>query len=220
MSQPAINATAKQYAARLTGFLSPEIGLGEYTDKMPDHSQEAADAMDSVNAGALAQLDDLETESANDETTKDAPIERLIVERQLHTVGVVDLNNIASPVQDIRSTFDLMPTATSEDRENIATSLTLVGTSLPTYQQRLAPATTAGHPSTTRLADTCIVQLHVASNGFFTELVNQATTVPDSLRNALWRNATADSSVASSCPDPGAVTSEMWKPATDSCKHT
>lgn len=163
MSQPAINATAEQYAARLAGFLAPEIGLGEYADKMPDHSQEAADAMDSVNAGALAQLDDLETESANDETTKDAPIERLIVERQLHTVGVVDLNNIASPVQDIRSTFDLMPTATSEDRENIATSLTLVGTSLPTYQQRLAPATAAGHPSTTRLADTCIVQLHVTS---------------------------------------------------------
>ncbi|NLZ97945.1 MAG: DUF885 domain-containing protein, partial [Micrococcus sp.] len=144
MSRSPIDALAEQYAARLAEFhpvTASEIGLGEYADKMPDYSQEAADDLDTVNAGVLARLDDLEIESADDQITKDALAERLVVERQLHATGVVDLNNIASPVQDIRSTFDLMPTATAEDWNNIAARLALVGTALSSYQQRLASAT-------------------------------------------------------------------------------
>lgn len=194
MSQSPIDALAEQYAARLAEFhpvSASEIGLVEYADKMPDYSQEAADALDTVNAGVLAQLDELEIESAKDQITKDALAERLVVERQLHATGVVDLNNIASPVQDIRSTFDLMPTATAEDWNNIAARLALVGTALSSYQQRLASATAAGHPPTARQIEACIVQSKAAADGFFAGLVSQATVASPSLRSALERGATA-----------------------------
>lgn len=194
MSQSPIDAVAEHYAARLAEFhpvIASEIGLVEYSDKMPDHSQESADALDTVNASVLAQLTDLKIEHANDQITKDALTERLTVERQLHATGVVELNNIASAVQDIRSTFDLMPRATVGDWHNIAARLQLVSNSLSSYQHRLATAAADGHPPTVRQVDACIVQSRAAAGGFFPDLVSHAGAVPASLRSALERGATS-----------------------------
>lgn len=194
MSQSPIDALAEQYATRLADFhpvVASELGLIEYADQMPDYSQETADALDAVHADILTRLADLEPENSTDHTTKAALLERLTVDRQLHATGIVELNNIASPVQDIRSTFDLMPTAAVQDWENIAVRLAQVGDSLSSYQHRLAAAAAQGHSPAARQVDACIVQAQAAADGFFTEFVRLAPNVPPSLRTALERGATA-----------------------------
>ena len=123
MPKTPLDALAEHYAAGLADLnpvAATEIGLPGYTDKLPDYSQEGANALDDLQAATLAKLDELQSENVQDEVTRDALVERLTVDRQLHATGVVELNNIASPVQDIRATFDLMPTDTVEDWHNIA----------------------------------------------------------------------------------------------------
>ena len=71
---------------------------------------------------ALRRLDGLEPADDVDPVTLDAMRERLGLELEIHEAGwdLADLNNIASPAQDIRAIFDLMPTDTAEHWEHIA----------------------------------------------------------------------------------------------------
>lgn len=194
MSQTPIDALAEDYASQLAALhpvAASEIGLTGFADQMPDYSQDGADAADALNAEVLAQLAPLEAENFNDWVTRDALVERITIERQLHATGVVELNNIASPVQDIRATFDLMPRESTDDWKNIATRLGLVSASLSGYQQRLESAATNGHAPAVRQVDACIVQSQAAADGFFTDLIAQATNIPESLRSDLLRGANA-----------------------------
>lgn len=198
MSQTSIDSLAEGYASALAELYpttASEIGLAGYADKMPDYSPEGAEAADALNADILARLSKLDVENANDQVTHDALVERLTVERQLHATGVVELNNIASPVQEIRSTFDLMPTESPGDWENIAARLKLVEPSLRGYQDRLGSAVQNGHAPAARQVDACIVQSRAAADGFFTDLVENANGIPDSLRSDLQRGAAAASQV-------------------------
>lgn len=192
MSKTSIDALAEVYAAQLAKHhptVASEIGVTGYADKMPDYSQDGADAVDALNSEVLTKLASLEVENTNDQVTADALIERLTVDRQLHSTGVVELNNIASPVQEIRSTFDLMPTESTDDWENIAARLRGVNDSLKGYQQRLKTAPPAGNAPPIRQVDACIIQAKAAADGFFTNFVQDAYDIPDALRSDLRHGA-------------------------------
>ena len=196
MSQTAIDLLAEHYATHLAEHhpvVASEIGIAGYADKMPDYSQDGAEALDALNADVLTELAQLEAVAPSDQVTHDAMVERLTVERQLHATGVVELNNIASPVQDIRSTFDLMPTDSVQDWDSIASRLSLVAQSLGGYQRRLADAAHTGHVPALRQVDACILQARATAEDFFTRLIAQATAVPDSLRADLENGATSAS---------------------------
>lgn len=192
MSETPIDALAEEYAAQLAAVhpvAASQIGIAGYADQLPDYSSDAAEQLDELNASVLAKLETLPIQTAQDQVTTDALTERLTVERQLHATGVVPLNNIASPVQGIRSTFDLMPTTTPQDWRNVAARLTKVSTALSQYQQRLNTAASQGHTPARRQIDACITQSKAAAQGFFTQFVSQASQVPDSLHQDLEKAA-------------------------------
>ena len=153
MPETSIDALAEDYArhlAELYPVTASEIGLPGYADKLSDYSPDGAAALDALQADVLRRLDKLIPQSNQDRVTQDALVERLTVDRQLYATGVVPLNNIASPVQDIRATFDLMPTETSEDWRNIAARLAKVDTALSGYRARLNRAVEDGLPPAQR----------------------------------------------------------------------
>ncbi len=190
MPETPIDALAEDYARQLADLnpvAASEIGLTGYADKLPDYSPAGAEALDSVQAHTLERLNGLRPQSPQDQVTHDALVERLTVDRQLHATGVVPLNNIASPVQDIRATFDLMPTDTAVDWRNIAARLSKVGTALDGYRARLDAAIAQGLPPAQRQVDACISQALAAAKNFFTDLVASATEMPKGLRTDLDR---------------------------------
>lgn len=192
MSQTPLDAAADDYAAQLAQLhplVASEIGIAGYADKMPDYSPEGAAAVDELNAAVLTEIAQLEPENSQDAITRDAMQERLTIERQLYATGVVSLNNIASPVQEIRATFDLMPNKTHQDWRNIARRLSQVKDALRGYRSRLASAVAAGHAPPIRQVDACIVQSQAAASGFFATLIGHAIDIPESLRGDLERAA-------------------------------
>ena len=192
MPKTPLDALAERYAAglaELNPVAATEIGLTGYADKLPDYSQDGHDALDELQATTLAQLEATQSHNVQDEVTRDALVERLTVDRQLHATGVVELNNIASPVQDIRATFDLMPVATAEDWRNIAARLAKVGTALAGYRTRLDAAVEHGNAPAQRQVNACITQARAASAGFFTQLIKPANDLPHTLRSDLERSA-------------------------------
>lgn len=195
MPQTPIDVLAEEYATALAALYpttASEIGVAGYADKLPDYSQDGATAADDLNADILAKLSGLNIENEQDQITHDALVERLTVERQLHATGVVELNNIASPVQEIRSTFDLMPTESIYDWENIAARLGRVATALDGYQSRLTSAAQSGHAPAMRQVEACVVQSK-AAQGFFDGLIATAGAIPETLRSDLQRGTAAAS---------------------------
>lgn len=192
MPKTSIDTLAERYAAGLAELdpvAATEIGLPGYADKLPDYSPDGAAAHDELQTRALTQLEELQAVNAQDEVTRDAMIERLTVDRALYATGVVELNNIASPVQEIRATFDLMPTDTAEDWHNIAARLAQVETALAGYQIRLQTAVEQGLPPAQRQVDACIQQAQAAAHGFFPALITSAAGLDRALRTELERAA-------------------------------
>jgi len=193
MPNTPIDALAERYAAGLAALdpvTATEIGLPGYADKMPDYSQDGADALDQLQAQTLVQLDGLTPQNPQDEVTRAALIERLTVDRQLHATGVVELNNIASPVQEIRATFDLMPTETEDDWRNIASRLNQVEAALDGYRGRLETAVADGQLPVQRQVETCITQSKAAAEQFFPQLAKKSSQLPHTLQTEVQRTAT------------------------------
>lgn len=188
MSHTAIDQLAEDYATQLAELFpieASEIGLAGYADRMTDYSPEAADELDARQAQVLRDLDGLRSENSIDEVTREALTERLTVDRQLHATGVVSMNNLASPLQTIRSTFDLMPTTTTQDWEHIAARMARVDFSLTGYRQSLERAVQRGMPPARRQVQACITQAKAAADKFFTEFIASAPKLPATLQHEL-----------------------------------
>ena len=69
-----------------------------------------------------------------------------------------NLNVIASPLQDVRLVFDLMPTDTDDDWSPIARRMAAVPAALAGYRQSLLPAASAAQVSAVRQVDKCAEQ--------------------------------------------------------------
>src|SRR5699024_11477973 len=110
------------------------------------------------------------------------------VDRGVQATGVVELNNIASPVQDIRATFDLMPTETTEDWQNIAARLSQVESALAGYRGRLELALSQGQAPAQRQVDACITQATAAANDFFPNCISSADGIAQKLHTELERS--------------------------------
>ena len=121
----AIDAVADAYTEKLIelnpGFATT-LGLPGHETEYQDFSPAGAEAHADAARQALDALAALEPADESDVVTLDAMRERLGLELAIHESGwdAADLNNIASPAQDIRAIFDLMPTDTVEQWEHIA----------------------------------------------------------------------------------------------------
>jgi uncharacterized protein (DUF885 family) len=196
----AIDNLADSYLAKLAEnypSFATSIGLASGAAEMDDYSPQAIERDLKLNQDTLSKLEALKPIDDVDQVTKDALSQQLILDIEFHKAGLPyrDLNNIASPAQGIRDVFDLSPTATVSDWENLASRMRKVKDSLEGYQQTLAVGFDKGDGPAKRQLNEVITQVNQINQpqGFFHEFAREAkadTELPAELRKELVAAAT------------------------------
>ena len=190
-----IDALADGYLAQLAAnypSFATSIGLASGAAEMDDYSPSAIERDLELNQSTLAKLQALEPVDDVDQVTKDALSQQLQLDIEFHKAGLPyrDLNNIASPAQGVRDVFDLSPTASITDWENLASRMRKVKDSLAGYQQTLAIGFENNDGPAKRQLEEVITQAAQINQpeGFFHEFAKGATAeteLPSSLREEL-----------------------------------
>ena len=181
--QTAIDAVADAFTdtlIRLNPSFATELGLPGHETEYPDFSPAGHGEFAAAAREALAALEGLEPADDVDAVTLDAMRERLGLQLEIHDSGwdLAELNNIASPAQEIRAIFDLMPTDTAAQWDHIAGRAHNVPAALDGYIESLRTARDAGRVSAARQVRIVIEQTtkHAADDGFFAKLAAEAKT--------------------------------------------
>ena len=179
----AIDAVADQYTdtlVRLNPSLATTLGVPGHETEFQDFSPAGIAGFAEAARKALTDLEGLDPVDDVDAVTLDAMRERLGLQLLIHASGwdYADLNNIASPAQDIRSIFDLMPTGSGQDWEHIAGRAHNVPAAIDGYIESLREARDAGRVAAARQVRIVIDQAtkYAADDGFFAKLAAGAAT--------------------------------------------
>ncbi|KEP75677.1 hypothetical protein HR12_24975 [Microbacterium sp. SUBG005] len=179
--------------------LATYIGRFEHNGRFGDYSPEGAEALVSDARATRAALEAAESVDAVDTVTKmDLGRELdLMIEQHEAKTHLRDLNVIASPAQDIRSTFDLMPTATVEDWSTISERMKALPSAIDGYVATLRRGIADGVVPARRQVTEVVTQIarYTSDTGFFAEFVGEAAPeegqLPASLARDLSTNANA-----------------------------
>ena len=176
---------------QLAPTLGTYIGRDEVNDRFGDLSPEGHESIAAATRATLAELSALEPVDAVDEVTKADLTAELTLDLELHEANwhLRDLNVIASPAQDVRSAFDLMPTATADDWSVIATRLAAVPDALRGYTETLRAGIAAGVTPARRQVVEVATQIdrYIADDGFFAAFVAHASPEDGNLPASLAR---------------------------------
>ena len=177
----AIDQIAEEWVDTLVD-LDPTVGTyigrtegdGRYGDYSPaGHERFVAEAKKTI-----AQLDAAHpVDSVDDVTQTDLRSElALTVESSDAELQLRDLNVIASPAQEIREIFDLMPTKTVDDWANISSRLGNLPAAIDGYIDTLRLGIERGVTPALRQVREVLAQAqrHAASDGFFAEFTANA----------------------------------------------
>ncbi|WP_292789636.1 MULTISPECIES: DUF885 domain-containing protein [unclassified Microbacterium] len=185
--------------AVLAPTLGTYIGRSEVNDRFGDLSPEGHEEIAAATRATLDKLSALEPVDAIDEVTKTDLSAELRLDLELHDAKwhLRDLNVIASAAQDVRSAFDLMPTATVEDWEVISTRLSAVPAALRGYVETLRLGIAEGvTPARRQVAEVATqIDRYIADDGFFAAFVAHADPEEGQLPASLARTL-ADNSAA------------------------
>jgi len=175
------------------------IGAPGFDELMPDLSPAGLQAQAELDRQTLRALREAVPADDTDKVTIAAMTERLTVHDDLYDLGLTlsELNNIASPVQNLRDVFDLMPTGTAEEWSRIAARLAALPAAIEGYVSSLRLAASRGDVAPRRQVEAGITQCedNLGPDGFFAGFVagarDGAEPVPDALRADLDRGARA-----------------------------
>lgn len=190
----AIDAVATDYFKKLLE-LSPEfatsLGLPGSEAAYSDYSPAGTEAQVQAARAALDALESLEPQDAVDEITLDAMRERLGLEIEIAQTHRTELNNIASPAQDIRAIFDLMPQETTGDFAFIAERMHNLPAAVDGYIASLRDSAARGLVSAVRQVKIVTTQArdYAKSGGFFDTLAAAGTTTAPDLGERLASGA-------------------------------
>ena len=134
------------------------LGIPGHDHLMPDYSPAGHEARAQLRRDVLSRISEIEPEDDVDRVTKAAMTERLTIELELATERLGELNVIASPAQEMRDVFALMPTETEEHWQAIAERLSAIPAALESYQQSLSEAAAAGRIAPLRQIEAVIKQ--------------------------------------------------------------
>ncbi|WP_446665315.1 DUF885 domain-containing protein [Flexivirga sp. B27] len=186
-----VDAIAEDFhdkSLRLSPMLGTYIGSGERQDELDDFSPAGLAAANALTRETLAALEQATPEDDVDKVTIDAMRERLGLDAEMYDAHLQHgaLNVIASPLQDIRDVFDLMPTDTPDQIDTIGRRMTAVPTALDQWFESLHTATEHGVVSARRQVEACIKQTedHTAADGYFAELKSQHPQIADAVDTA------------------------------------
>lgn len=179
--------------------LATYIGRTEYNDRFGDYSPEGANELADQARATKAALDNATPVDAIDEVTQMDLGRELDLHLELHAAQthLRDVNVIASPAQDLRQAFDLMPTATVEDWATIAARLKALPGAIDGYIATLREGMSRGVVPARRQVTEVATQIarYTADTGFFAEFVGEAAPeegqLPASLARDLDQNAGA-----------------------------
>ncbi|MDJ0350843.1 DUF885 domain-containing protein [Cryobacterium sp. PH29-G1] len=191
----AIDQIAEEWVDTLVD-LDPTVGTyigrtegdGRYGDYSPaGHEHYVLEAKKTI-----ARLDDARPVDSVDEVTQtDLRSElSLSVESSDAQLQLRDLNVIASPAQEIREIFDLMPTSTVDDWANISSRLGNLPAAIDGYIETLRLGMERGVTPARRQVREVLAQAkrHAAKDGFFAEFAANATLDNGSLPASLAKD--------------------------------
>ncbi|PTT15697.1 DUF885 domain-containing protein [Microbacterium sp. HMWF026] len=179
--------------------LATYIGRFEHNGRFGDYSPEGAEALIGDARSTKAALEAAEPVDAIDTVTKMDLVRELdlMIEQHEAKTHLRDLNVIASPAQDIRSTFDLMPTSTVEDWATIAERMKALPAAIDGYVETLRQGIAEGVVPARRQVSEVVTQIarYTSDTGFFAEFVGDAAPdegqLPASLARDLAKNSNA-----------------------------
>ena len=178
---------------KLSPSFATNVGSTIGADKLDDHSPEAQATYAAEAQKVLTELKATEPTDETDRVTLDAMTADLSLTLEMHEARLYrrDLNVIASPAQGVRDVFDLSPTATVTDWENLVSRMNAVCESLAGYQRSLQEGIAAKDtPAKRQVVATVDQALEIASSdGFFVKLAESAKAdsgdLPESLKKDL-----------------------------------
>ncbi len=179
--------------------LATYIGRSEYNDRYGDYSPEGMDRYVAAGRATLGELDAATPVDAIDAVTQEDLSREIRLDIDLHDAKwhLRDLNVIASPVQDIRSALDLMPTETADDWSVVSTRLSAIPAALEGYITTLREGIAQGIVPARRQVVEVVTQItrYTADQGFFATFAAEASPadgqLPASLARELADNANA-----------------------------
>ncbi|MGL4173608.1 MAG: DUF885 domain-containing protein [Actinomycetota bacterium] len=180
------------------------LGIPGHHIDLTDYSPAGHAARHEAAARALRALSDTTPLDEQDRITIAALRERLGVQQELYDLGAddYDLNVLASPVQALRSVYDLMPQETPDHWADIATRLTRTPQAIEQYVSSLRRGIARGTTPAMRQVRECAQQAttYAGSEGFFASLAAGARdtsgTSPTDLPHSVHADLTAAASVA------------------------
>ena len=196
--------------AELDPGVATWIGIPGKLDEFADYSPSGHEQYTAAARAVIAQLDSaVEIDQVDWVTRTDLRAElELGLASSDASLQLRDLNVIASPAQEIREVFDLMPTGTEHDWEIISRKLGNLPTAVDGYIETLRAGIAAGVTPAKRQVREVIEQAtrHAATDGFFATFADGAAldndqAVPDSLAGALSRGAAASAAAYATLKD-------------------
>ncbi len=193
-----IDELAEKYVAE-GAVLDPDVaiylGLAGDKTKFADLSPAGRDAQRELLTRTRAELNSLEPADDVDWVTKTDLLRELDLELDFLDAKASqrDLNNLASPSQNIRMSFDMLPKSTGEDWETVAGRLANVPAAIDGYIETLREGINAANTPARRQAQIVAETLddYLEDDGYFRRLVSSADreVVSDSLRSELDKAA-------------------------------
>lgn len=186
--------------AELSPGLATYIGRSEYNDRLDDLSPAGTERSHAAAKAALAALEAAEPVDDVDVVTKADLRGDLSLALELHDAGahLRDLNVIASPAQELRNVFDLMPTSTVEDWSVVATRLGAIPAAIDGYVETLRQGIAQGIVPARRQVSEVVTQIgrYTAAQGFFATFAAEATPDEGSLPASLARDLSGNADAA------------------------
>ena len=191
-------------AAALSPMLAVYVGLPS-DDPLDDLSPAGLDARAGLVRDTLAAAQAAPVHADAERLARDVLVERLLLDLDRFDAGDLhsSLNVIASPVQDVRQLFDLLPTGSDDDAADLARRMAAVPDALAGYRESLLEGVRRGRVSAVRQVDKCATQCDTysgttsgAPTGFFAGLAagaGQSGSLGDELERAA---AAADAAYA------------------------
>ncbi|MEJ1230583.1 MAG: DUF885 domain-containing protein [Galbitalea sp.] len=194
-----IDAVAEGWVRTLTDLvpsLATYIGLDRgKLGEWEDFSSAGHEALAAATRAVIAELAPLAPVDAVDAVTKDDLLGTLRLELEKHELKfeLHDVNVLASPVQTLRETYDLMPTETEGDWANVASRLNSAPVAIDQYIETLRRGIAEGVVPAKRQVLEVIIQCRTTADpdGLFAGLVGQADGYSGGLTSDLRKGALA-----------------------------
>jgi uncharacterized protein (DUF885 family) len=165
------------------------IGRTEADGRFGDYSPAGLERREAATRAFIQRLDAATPVDDVDDVTRTDLRSELALDVESAEAGLPlrDLNVIASPAQGIREVFDLMPTATVDDWENVSSRLAGLPAAINGYIETLRLGRDRGIMPARRQVREVILQArrHAANDGFFAHFAADASFEQGSLPASL-----------------------------------